>query len=175
MNDSSVSSDFSESIYDPTQYGKLPISSHFTNEVMALCWPWLTWSGSFTNKRDKIVLDLLKRFEVIHNEHMPFAGLAGNVGEFTVVHIGHTNNEYAEPCKVPLTRESHILFPSFIIWAIKNESIRNHAVFSQHGQQVLFWHKLPLREEYVLINEHTPLHGHSIFWLIKFNALEMTP
>lgn len=135
---------------------------------MTLRWPWLTWSGSFANKGDEIVLDLLERFEVIHNEHMPFTGLAGNIGEFIVVHISHTNNEHTESCKVPWTRESHILFPSFIVWAIKTESIRDHAV-SAWTASTFQAQTQPTRRVCTLKQRYTSSLP-PYFWHIKLNS-----
>lgn len=59
----------------------------------------LTGSGSFTDECNEVVFNLLKRFKVINNEHVPFTWFAGNVGKLVVVNISHPDYKDTEPCK----------------------------------------------------------------------------
>lgn len=112
-NDSSGSQVISQDLFmhrlDPILEKEWPAKQLFfkTSETVDPCGPQLTWCGSFTDKCNEVVLYFLKRFEVIHNEHVPLAGFAGYVGKLVVLNISDANDKDAEPCRAVSPSELH--------------------------------------------------------------------
>lgn len=141
-------------IYDRQLSTKLlsptKLLSSKTGEIVDPFGPWLTWSGSFTDKCNEVVLNLLKRFKVINNEHVPFTGFAGDVGKLVVVNVSHANYKDTEPCKaVVMERITYPFLCPLLFQQFKIKSFQKWCcIFSVDAASPFSWHKLSLINMY---------------------------
>lgn len=54
----------------------------------------LTRRCGFTDKRDEFLFDFSERIKVVHEEHVPLAGFAGDAYQLSIVGVGKTDGKH---------------------------------------------------------------------------------